>query len=248
MVRKFDDIIWGASLNGVSKAIELSNAGKKVLLLNKFGFPGGKITESLSCLFQKGGGAETRFFENLVARIRLKNYGVLFENDQWLLLHPEAIKRAIWEVLDFSGVEYLFHVVPLDLKKNGMQNLDLFGRQGHFSVSGKKIHDLSDEKELGYFSSGLDVQFDLLVNCFITGNIPIDLPGFNSFRRFSTTIGIYYSFSLRNISSQRSNQAFNVELDRLARLIWKNYRSRLMMIPIQPEIVMPNTKSKNGFL
>ena len=34
-----------------------------------------------------------------------------------------------------------------------------------------------------------------------------------------------------------ADKAFNAELDRLARYIWKEHGARLMLLPVQPEIV-----------
>ena len=205
-----------------------------MLLLNKFGFPGGKVAESLACLFQK---KESVLNGSILSEIRKLRFGVLFEDEQWLLLHPEAVKRALWEALDNSQSEYLFHVIPIALEqKEGIQ-LKLFGRQGHFSVFGKKIHDLSDDHQLNFPSGEKDFKTDLLIHCFITGALPLNLPGFNILRRFQTPIGLFCSFSLKNIPFGKADKAFNAELDRLARYIWKEHGARLMLLPVQPEIV-----------
>lgn len=47
--KTYDYIIYSASLAGVLTAIDLSNKGHSVLLLNFYGFMGGSITESLNC-------------------------------------------------------------------------------------------------------------------------------------------------------------------------------------------------------
>jgi hypothetical protein len=234
MEKVYDHIIWGASIKGVFRAAELSRQGKSVILLNKFGFPGGKVTESLASLFQKN---ETVLNENMLSAIRKKRFGVLFEDRQWLLLHPEAVKRSLLETLDNMQAEYLFHVIPISVDENDFIELKLFGRQGHFSVFGKEIHDLSDDRQLNFPSGKKVLKTDLLIHCFITGALPVILPGFNILRRFETPIGLFCSFSLKNIPFGKADQAFNAELDRLARYIWKDHGARLLMLPVQPEII-----------
>ncbi len=50
---KYKNIVYGASIKGIVKSIELMQEGNSVLLLNKFGFTGGSITEALRLLIAK---------------------------------------------------------------------------------------------------------------------------------------------------------------------------------------------------
>lgn len=238
MKDKYDHIIWCANANGIALASELIQQGQSVLLLNKFGFPGGKVTESLSCFFSKNGNSNNEFETGLIDSVRKLRFGVLFENDEKLLLHPEAVKRALWEEIDRINVEFLFHVIPIGIDRGDLHQLKLFGRQGHFFVTGKEIHDLTEDQQLETFFFAKDFKADVLVHCFITGKIPEDVPGFVIYRRVKTPIGLYCSFQLKNIPLSESDTAFNLELDHFAQIIWKNYEARLMMIPVHPEIIL----------
>lgn len=240
MKDKYDHIIWGANANGITLASELIQQGQSVLLLNKFGFPGGNVTESLSCFFSKNGNSNNEFETGLIDSVRKLRFGVLFENDEKLLLHPEAVKRALWEEIDRINMEFLFHVIPIGIERGDFHQLQLFGRQGHFCLSAKEIHDLSEVQQLGLHLSVKDFKTDLMVHGFITGEIPEDLPGFVIYRRVKTSIGLYCSFQLKNIPLSESDTAFNLELDHFAQIIWKNYEARLMMIPVHPEIILQN--------
>ncbi|MEE4176692.1 MAG: FAD-dependent oxidoreductase [Bacteroides sp.] len=237
MRSNFDHIIWGANAKGIALASKLIQQGQTVLLLNKFGFPGGKVTESLSCLFTKDERLNDDLDLGLLDSIRSQRFGVLFENEQELLLHPEAFKRALWEEIDRINIDFLFHVIPIGFERRNFNQIQLFGRQGHFFVTGKEIHDLSDEQQLKILFSAKDFQADVLVHCFITDKIPEDMPSFKIYRKVETPIGLFCSFHLEKIPLSKTDMSFNLELDRFAQFIWKNYGARLLMIPVQPEII-----------
>lgn len=242
MHRIYDHIIWGASAQGVSLAIELSQQGLSVLLLNKFGFPGGKVTESLSCFFSKSESSFGTLDEKLIESLRKLKFGVLFENEQFFLVHPEAFKRALWEKIDQFKIECLFHVLPIGIDVGIQRELRLFGRQGQIKVSGIEVHDVSDDKMLFTFLSKKKEKQGVMIHCFVNGELPVKLPGFNVFRRFYTPIGLYISLVLRNIDLDQIDLVFNAELNRFARFIWENYGARLMMIPVKPEVFEKNIK------
>ncbi len=232
----FDTIIWGPSLEGIKKAIELKQNGKKVLLTGKFGFPGGKTTESLASLFTNEKLDEADFHKNLLKKVQQQRFGILFRNQQWLLMHPEAIKRACWETLDENNIELLFHVVPLEVSKDAdLYDMRLFGREGEIELTAGHVIDASDEQLLSKMK-GKAGNHDLTLNAFFKGSLPYDMPGFNITRRFETAIGTYVSSSVKNVAYPELERVFNRELDRLSKESWKKYNARILMIPVFPEI------------
>ena len=232
----FDTIIWGPSLEGIKKAIELKQDGQKVLLTGKFGFPGGKTTESLASLFMTEQFDETVFYRHLLKKVQQQQYGVLFRNQQWLLMHPEAIKRACWETLNENDVQLLFHVVPLEVRKEAdLYDMRLFGREGEIELTAGQVLDTSDDQLISNMSGGAG-HYDMVINAFFKGSLPFDMPGFNITRRFETAIGTYISCSVKNVTYAELESTFNRELDRLSKETWRKYASRILMIPVFPEV------------
>ncbi len=232
----FDTIIWGPSLEGIKTAVELKQQGQKVLLAGKFGFPGGKTTESLASLFMTEQFDETAFLKRFLKSVRKQRYGVLFQNQQWLLMHPEAIKRACWEILNAQGIELLFHVVPLEVRKDSdLHDLRVFGREGEIELTAGRLLDASDDQLISNMSGGAG-NHDLAINAFFKGSLPFDMPGFNITRRFETAIGTYINSSVKNVAYAELENTFNRELDRLSKETWKKYNARILMIPVYPEI------------
>lgn len=240
MVKKYDHIIWGASYQGISKADELSQQSSSVLLLNKYGFPGGKITESLSCLFLKD---EHLYLENLFMVLRKKRFVVLYEDNQTILIHPEAVKRTLWETLRNSEFDYLFHVIPISFTKNDSDEVKLFGRQGHLSVVGSHLHDCSAEIPLKFGNYNADFKVNMLIHCFISAQLPPGLTDLNIFRHCESPIGHFYSFSVNNVMYSKAFHVFNDKLDKLAFFVWKNFGARIVMVPVQPELIYDFNKA-----
>ena len=236
MTKIYDTIIWGASLGGIKQAIELKEKGQKVLLCGRFGFPGGKATESLASLYAADEFTANEFHIDFLTRAEKLKHGVLFRNRQWILMHPEAVKRVCWQLIEQHDLELLFHVTPLSILHDGeLMDFELFGREGKIKLTAGNIIDLSDDQKLRYMD-GHAVNQNLLINAFFTGGLPFDLPGFNTTRRFETPIGTYVSHSAKNVAYGDVEKIFNRELDRLSKEPWRKHKARILMVPVYPEI------------
>ncbi|MFO7873370.1 MAG: FAD-dependent oxidoreductase [Bacteroidales bacterium] len=236
MDNHFDTIIWGPSLTGIQKAIELKRKGQKVLLAGKFGFPGGKATESLASLFRlqdlNGSGFYKRFFEE----VKQLQHSVLFRNQYWVLLHPEAVKRVCWEMLAAEDIDLLFHVVPLDVGyKHDLFELQLFGKEGEIMLTAGDVIDESNDWLLSKMKGKTGYQ-NLQINAFFSGSLPFDMSGFHVTRRLQTSIGTYFSTSVKHVPNKDVEKTFNRELDRLSKETWKMSGARILMVPVFPEI------------
>ncbi|MBK9291850.1 MAG: FAD-dependent oxidoreductase [Bacteroidetes bacterium] len=236
MDKHFDVIVWGSSPRGIERAIALKNSGKKVLLAARFGFPGGKHTESLAAFFGKSLKGEDSLDQRLVSRAAAMPFGVLNQNPSGILLHPESIKRICWEWITKAELPVLFHVLPAGLVKNEQGNvLRLFGREGFFELTAGAIEDHADNIPLSGIHA--DAHYNMYIHAIFNDPLPLSLPGFNLVRNVETPIGRFVSISLRKVAGRAIDDTFNRELNRLSTEGWSKYRSRIRMIPVYPEII-----------
>lgn len=232
----YDTIIWGASLSGIEKVIHLKQQGQKVLLASRFGFPGGKVTEALSVLFQYEDFSGSEFMANFYKRISRLRYGVLFDKQQLILLHPEAVKRVCWEILTENNIELLFHVIPLRIKSSQNAEIELFGREGAMRFSASGLLDFSDDRSLSRLNGNVSVK-TMLINCFFSDPLPPLLPGFQMLKKLETPLGQFVTIGVGAVPSADVETKFNNELDRLSKEAWSRYRARIKMMPVYPEWV-----------
>ncbi len=235
MTQYFDTVIWGSSLSGIEKAVELARNGHKVLLASKFGFPGGKVTESLASFFEREYTLGNDFLQKILAEAKKVNHGLLFENSSWLIFHPEAIKRVCWNLIsNQSNLTVLFHVVPLKVDfYNG--ELELFGREGKICIHANHLLDLSDDRSLTTLVSAPE-KVSLVINCFFTEPLPPDVRGLQITRQILTKIGLHVTSAVRNVSFGEVERTFNNHLDLLSSQSWKHYQNRILILPVCPEI------------
>jgi len=240
MTHSYDVIIWGASLEGMEKALELNDQGLKVLLLNKFGFPGGNATEALTCLYNSGWFSGNPFRKSLLRRIYEQNYGVIYNQDSQLVVHPEAVKRAAWEVIAEGKLEVLFHVTPLKVDEgHDSAVLTVFGREGMFTLKARELRDFSDNQMLVPFRDWpLEYHNRIRMNCFFRDMTPAMEQHFAFERVVQTDVGYYTVFQKDDVPWHAIERQFNKSLDELAVEGWKNFGVRMLIMPVYPELVM----------
>lgn len=168
--KTYDYIIYSASIAGALTAIQLSEKGYSVLLLNFYGFMGGSITESLNCYQmideKKLNGAVKTFFD----KIKNERLGIFYNSDNGFVFNPETIKIILQEEIENSKVDLLFHIVPFYLKqKEDHIEFSLTGKEGIFQIKGKTIIDASDEFDLLKLENVKRGLKEIFYNVFITG-------------------------------------------------------------------------------
>jgi hypothetical protein len=235
MERQFDTIVWGPSLNGIIEAIERKEAGQRVLLAGKFGFPGGKATEALASFFPIDYFTQNPLTVEFLQRMEQLKTGVLHRTQDSVLFHPEAVKRVCWQLINDFDIEVLFHILPVRTKNSAGSSLEFFGREGSILLKTQELVDKSDDK----FFSGIykeQGKVKMILNAFFTESLPEILQGFNVVRRFDTSIGQYLSVAIEDVAAEEIEKTFNRELDRLSKESWGKYGSRILMVPVYPEI------------
>lgn len=249
MEQKYKHIIWGASIKGIEKAIALKDLGEKALVLNKLGFPGGKYTESLACYISRKSFHEE--FLGLKIGEALKNvkYGIIYEDSDRYLLHPEAIKRICWDLIRLHDLEILFHVTPLEIiHESSFVRLKLFGREGEITIISEHFHDFSDDN---FFNSGLPGRrnkvCNMRINCFfrqINENLVNDV-GIKY--TIPCDLGYYVCIEEPCQIPENIELQFNKMLDNLTRNAWEKYNSRILMLPTFPELIPIDYKDERYF-
>ena len=235
-------IIWGATLKGVQKAIELRQQGEQHLLLNQYGFPGGRHTESLSALFFKENNPDLEWLLREMNNQGVLSRAILFENTQFVLLHPEMIKRCLWSLIREYDIPVLFHLNLVETdQEGGSKYLEVFGREGSFRLWHENFYFLLDTP---FFPGGAQQNAaepfcesgNMLINCFFDQRFPLNLPGHNLIWRLETQYGFFACISERFSRAEEVFHLFNNRLDSMATLIWKEFGSRLLLVPVCPEI------------
>jgi len=167
--KTYDYIIYSAGLAGVLTAIELSNKGQSVLLLNFYGFLGGSITESLNCNQFINGNNLDGSVKIIFDKIKKANHGILYHAAKEFLFNPETIKIILQQELENSKVDLLFHIVPFYLKqKKDCVEVSLTGKEGIFNIKGKTIIDASDEYDLLKLENAKRSLININYNLFLT--------------------------------------------------------------------------------
>lgn len=168
--KTYDYIIYSASLAGVLTAIDFSNKGNSVLLLNFYGFTGGSITESLNCYQTINENHLNEAAKKVFDTIRYTKHGILCQNKNNFIINPETIKIVLQEELENSNVDFLFHIVPFYLKqKDDYVEVSLTGKEGIFQIKGKAIIDASDEFDLLKLENVTRSLKGIYYNLFLTG-------------------------------------------------------------------------------
>ena len=131
----YDYIIYSVNLASVLAADFLSANGKKVCMLNRYGFMGGSITESLNCFQLVDEPSLNKKTKEIFNIIKNEKHGILFRSNDELLFNPEVIKIALQKLIEDTKIDLLFHIVPFNLKDNGEQvELSVAGKEGIFKV------------------------------------------------------------------------------------------------------------------
>lgn len=238
MKKIYDVLIWGASLSGLEKAVELQEQGKEVLVLNKFGFPGGNFTEALSCLTDDVFFSGDPFRERVRSSVSELNFGVVYNQNNELILHPEAVKRAAWEEITANGLQVIFHLTPLHMVRNGeMTELTVFGREGTFALKAREVLDYSDNRWLTGLEGQPWYQDRIRINCFFR-DMNREMEDHFGFQRVAeTSVGCFAVFEKNGVHWEDVERQFNRTLDELAVNGWKKFGIRMLIMPVYPELM-----------
>jgi len=240
MKKTYDTIIWGASPAVLKKAIELKDQGRDVVLLNKFGFPGGNLTEALSCYVAPDALSSDPLMEELVRGVEKLRFGVIYNHQNVRVLHPEAVKRVAWKTITSHDIPVIFHLTPLRIEQGREKTeITLFGREGTVTLNTGELLDLSDNCFLGHFGEeDLRYQGSIRINCFFKDMNPEMEEYFGFEKVLKTDVGAFAVFQQREVLWDDIEKRFNESLDQLAVEGWKKFGVRMLIMPVYPELIL----------
>jgi len=165
----YDYIIYSAGFEGTLTALYFSRKGKKVLLLNYYGFMGGSITESLNCFQSAGEIKYNPITEEILNRVKNEKKSFFYNRGDKFVINPETAKIVLQHIVEESSIDLLFHIVPASIKQSSNEiELSLSGKEGIFKVRGKVLIDASEEYSLLKLNN-LPVKLEsLFYNMFLT--------------------------------------------------------------------------------
>ncbi len=146
--QNYDYILYSGSVAGVVISTNLKRKGYSVLLLNRYGFCGGTITESLNlhqrmtCDLIKKDSITSFIIEKLIN----SKESYIFMDYNYFVLNPEFLKYELQRILVENGVDSLFHIITKKIEKN--ENgfvVTVYGREGDIKLNAKKIIDASSD-------------------------------------------------------------------------------------------------------
>lgn len=233
---KFDTIIYSSSISGVVASIILKNKGQKVLLLNRYGFFGGSITESLNLLQKKIEFKKETITQEILNKISELNEGILFEDQEHILLNPEVVKYILQKFCEENEIELLFHIIPYKVESiNDLINITVIGREGEIKFSTSRLIDLSTEFTFAPLLDKLSRKFvDSRIN-FIS--LPVDETALTNFiRKIKLKDERWWiSFDLKTENLFEVEELANQTLDKIDELLRQN-KSRIQIVPAQSQL------------
>lgn len=170
MKQAYDQIVYGASFPGVVWTTARASRSVSILLIHRYGFPGGSITESLSCLQVCEMASPRARAGEIAAMAAFQASSLQVRTPAMRLLNPEVLKYRLQKELENSPVEMLFHVLPTSMSTDaeGRTTLTLLAREGTLRVTGRSCIDASEDYSLSVLSGGKRVTRSRRMNIFIT--------------------------------------------------------------------------------
>ena len=120
---KYDLIVAGGGMAGVSAAITAGRQGLKVLIVERFGCLGGAMTNSLVYPFMRhwtlnaSDGSKTLLTTGLLSEMKSRHYALTGEapSEKPDVFKTEQFKIALDEMTEEAGVDVLYHSMIYDV-------------------------------------------------------------------------------------------------------------------------------------
>lgn len=167
---KYDVVVIGGGPSGVNAAIAAAREGSKTLLVERYGYLGGMLTNAgvgPIMTFHAGKTQVVRGIAEEIIQRLIKNDDSLGHMDDFVgyassvtPFSTEGLKIVLETMALEAGVELLYHTTYLDCEsKDGhIDKVKLFSKDGEFLVEGKVFIDASADADLAV-DSNVSVQY-----------------------------------------------------------------------------------------
>ena len=165
----YDFVVYGATVSGIVYAINKAKQNKSVLLVNHYGFPGGSITESLSCRQYVHVNSLTPIVRQIFGELLIEKNATVALEDNAYCFDPETVKKVLQEMLESSTVHLLYHVIPtriISLPQGEIQ-VTLSAKEGMLDIKGNTVFDASDEQFLSVLSGTPQLSRQRILNIVV---------------------------------------------------------------------------------
>ncbi|MGB9663969.1 MAG: FAD-dependent oxidoreductase [Ignavibacteria bacterium] len=240
---KFDTIIYSANISGVVASLILKYKGQKVLLLNRYGFFGGTITESLNLLQKKVELDSDTYTHKILNRVAEFNEGILFKDDKYILFNPEIVKYILQKLCEENEIELLFHITPYQIDfSDETIKVTVIGKEGEINLSTSRLIDLSSEFTFAPLIDKTSRKFlNAKVNFISTPvNEAVLVEGARKIKLKDERWWISVDLNPQNIFEVEENA--NQTLDKIDELLRQN-KSRIQIVPAQSHLIFSFQKS-----
>lgn len=182
---KYDVIVAGGGLGGVSAAVAAANAGAKTLLVERNGFPGGVATAGMcSSVFNPlytpshelvVRGNSATFVDRLAeANGSGKNW---HKHLGHIIFDTELGKVVLTQLLQEAGCDYLWDTLVTDvlMKNNRLVGLVIDSKSGKQAIKAKAVVDATGDADVAY-RAGAPCNNSITNSsyCFRIGNVDVD--------------------------------------------------------------------------
>lgn len=155
-----DILVAGAGPGGFAAALGAARCGAKVLLVERYGFPGGMLSAGLVNPFQpskvNGELLTAGIFAEVVERLKEKDSileGELF-GQPFISFDAEIFKLVLFEMLAEAKVKLLFHTLATGvvMDKNCLKGIMVENKSGNYKILAKVTVDATGDADLCFWA------------------------------------------------------------------------------------------------
>jgi hypothetical protein len=242
----YDVVVYGANIAGIGYATTLAACGRSVLVLNRSGFCGGMITESLRCRqLVHDLDASSRSLR-LAASASFKLPPGMTPAMTGQLLDPEKVKYALQTELEQSSADVLMHIVPeqVVMEADGVWTVGLLGKEGRLAVRARQCVDATEDLELAILAGWSRLVQKQLLNVFLTApNHPVDLLRLGASERLQLEDGRFWMSIPIVPDGGRDEELEALQVTDRLRTMLEGAGARLQILPLRGETTYSFVKS-----
>ncbi|MCX8055996.1 MAG: FAD-dependent oxidoreductase [Ignavibacteria bacterium] len=241
----YDTVIYSAGVSGAISSIILKSKGERVLLLNRYGFFGGTISESLNIYQRKISelNENESFLRELIFKFYEDKDGILFEDEEHIILNPEVFKYKLQKFVEASNIDLLFHIIPYRIQFEE-ENLKLIvlGKEGEIHIHSKRLFDFSTEFTIAPLVDKSSRNFLKSYVNFITLPL-IDAKNFDVYRKVKLKDGrFWFSIEHKEINLFSAEEVAQRDFDLFDEML-RQTKSRIQIVPAQSNLIFEFNRS-----